>query len=77
MDNPSEVRTLLVSSGNPYLSMAVDDNGKGASFTVAKRIDTDRGLSRLQILVIDCITQSGVRLEVGTHTHISSKAVIF
>ena len=64
LDTPSVVSSLSVNEANPYIAMVPDDDGKGASFHVSKRIDVDTGLNRLQTMVVDCTRQGGLKLQV-------------
>lgn len=62
LDNLSSVVSVTESEPNSYFRLIRTDSGFG--FEVSKKIDTDTGVDRHQIILLSCKNQLGVELEV-------------
>ena len=61
LDRPETINTITVLDGNAYFDYLPTNN----SFVVTSRIDIDRGLNTVQLMILECMPFDGPRLEVS------------
>lgn len=67
MDHPKNVESVQVAEGNPYIELMRSKENSLHGFRVKKLIDLDTGIDSLQTLLLDCISKTGLTLQVSGH----------